>query len=63
MGWDVLALFNKTIPVHMTKMQEDALTPDTFIFKVSSILMGERILSGRLQTHWLEIKCNCFLFI
>jgi hypothetical protein len=44
MGWDSLAMFNKTIPVHITKMQEDALTRDKFLFKVSSILMGKKYL-------------------
>lgn len=46
--WDGLALFNKT-RVHITKMQSDALTPDKFIFKVSSIMMGK-------STHQVDCK-------
>lgn len=44
-------------------MQSDTLTPDKFIFKVSSILMGKKYPSGRLETYWLQIKCNCFQLI
>jgi hypothetical protein len=50
--WDGLALFNKTTPVYISEMQRDTVTPDKFIFEVSSILIEKKYVSGRLETHW-----------